>query len=56
MFYGAGEAAIGTANLLLVALKQIGVSEEKARENIWLVDSKGLIVKVRTTSYYFPFK
>ena len=47
LFYGAGEAAIGTANMLAFYLSKLGVSDEKCRENIWLIDSKGLIVKVR---------
>ena len=46
LFYGAGEAAIGTANLIVSLLKQKGLNEEEARANIWLVDSRGLIIKV----------
>ena len=46
LFYGAGEAAIGTANLIALAMSKHGISYENALNNIWLVDSKGLIVKV----------
>lgn len=49
LFYGSGEAAIGTANLIVLALIKKGLSEEQARAQIWLVDSKGLIVKNRST-------
>lgn len=47
LFYGAGEAAIGTAQLIVSCMKQRGVSEADALSKIWLVDSKGLIVKNR---------
>lgn len=49
LFYGAGEAAIGTAQLIVQCMKQRGVSEADALSKIWLVDSKGLIVKDRAT-------
>ena len=48
LFLGAGEAGLGTGELLVSALVEEGLSPEEARRCCWYVDSKGLIVKSRT--------
>lgn len=51
LFLGAGEAGTGIAELIaLETSKQTNIPLEEARKNIWLVDSKGLIVNSRKES------
>ncbi|NP_001088519.1 malic enzyme 3, NADP(+)-dependent, mitochondrial L homeolog [Xenopus laevis] len=47
VFQGAGEAAMGIATLITMAMEKEGTSRGDAIKKIWMVDSKGLIVKGR---------
>lgn len=47
VFQGAGEANIGIAELLALAMQEEGLPREEAYKRIWMVDSRGLIVKDR---------
>jgi malate dehydrogenase (oxaloacetate-decarboxylating)(NADP+) len=47
LFLGSGSAAIGLADLIVSALVQQGVSQDAARQQIRLFDTKGLVVAGR---------
>uniref|UniRef100_A0A8D0A7C2 Malic enzyme n=1 Tax=Sander lucioperca TaxID=283035 RepID=A0A8D0A7C2_SANLU len=55
VFQGAGEAAMGIAELIAMAMEKEGLAKEKCLKKIWMVDSKGLIVKVLISRYQYNF-
>jgi malic enzyme len=52
LFYGAGAAGVGIADLIALAIQKErpALSLAQAREQIWLVDSRGLVTEDRTYS------
>ncbi len=47
LLYGAGEAGIGTGEMIVAAIMDQGLSEFEARRQCWFIDSKGLVVSER---------
>uniref|UniRef100_A0A1A7YTA2 Malic enzyme n=2 Tax=Iconisemion striatum TaxID=60296 RepID=A0A1A7YTA2_9TELE len=47
LFLGAGEAALGIANLIVMAMMESGTTQAAARDKIWMYDAHGLLVKGR---------
>jgi malate dehydrogenase (oxaloacetate-decarboxylating)(NADP+) len=45
VFYGAGSAAVGIADMIVAGIvEESGISEAAARKQFWLMDSQGLVV------------
>ncbi|MCI4442748.1 MAG: NAD-dependent malic enzyme [Lentimicrobium sp.] len=57
LFFGAGAAAFGIADLLVQKFQKDGLSREEALEHIWMFDVNGLLVESRNdlVDYQKPF-
>uniref|UniRef100_A0A7N6FKG1 Malic enzyme n=1 Tax=Anabas testudineus TaxID=64144 RepID=A0A7N6FKG1_ANATE len=52
LFLGAGEAALGIANLIVMAMMEKGMTQAEARKKIWMFDKYGLLVNVRNVQSF----
>jgi malate dehydrogenase (oxaloacetate-decarboxylating)(NADP+) len=49
LFFGAGSAGLGIANMIATAMQRQGLSQESARARIYMFDSGGLIESTRSS-------
>lgn len=56
LFFGAGEANLGSASLLVEALIDEGLTRNEAIEKIWMMDAEGLVVEERDNSTWNSHK
>jgi len=48
VFFGAGSAAIGIADMIVAGMEAEGMTEEEAKNTFWFLDSKGLVTDWRS--------
>ena len=47
IFFGAGAAAVGVADMIVAGMVEEGLTVEQARERFWFLDTKGLVTTIR---------
>jgi malate dehydrogenase (oxaloacetate-decarboxylating)(NADP+) len=56
LYFGAGEANLGSASLLVEALVDEGLDRQEAMDKIWMMDNKGLVVEGRDSTHWSTHK